>query len=54
MRNLANGMDITTKVYPADIIPDKKVATAGNQRGVFRMNNFLNDPYVINQLKLGG
>lgn len=54
IRNLANGVDITTKVYPADIIPDKKVTNAKNQRGVFRMNNFLNDPYVINQLKLGG
>ena len=23
-RNLNNGIDVTTKVYPADIIPDKK------------------------------
>jgi len=26
LRNLNNGVDITTKVYPADIIPDKKTA----------------------------
>jgi hypothetical protein len=25
MRNINNGVDIITKVYPADIIPDKKV-----------------------------
>jgi len=30
IRNLANGVDITTKVYPADIIPDKKAANAKN------------------------
>ena len=24
MRNINNGVDIITKVYPADIIPDKK------------------------------
>ena len=25
MRNIADGLDITTKVYPSDIIPDKKI-----------------------------
>jgi hypothetical protein len=30
IRNVANGVDITTKVYPADIIPDKKVRAAAN------------------------
>jgi len=38
-------MDITTKVYPADVIPDKKSLEQQRQRGVFRLNNFLNDPY---------
>jgi|TARA_B110001450_G_C17560445_1_gene456540 hypothetical protein len=45
-RNMADGMDIITKVYPTDIIPDKKVIDQQRQRGVFRQNNFLNDPYV--------
>ena len=26
----------------------------GNQKGVFRQNNFLNDPYISKQLGLGG
>lgn len=25
MRNITDGLDITTKVYPSDIIPDKKL-----------------------------
>ena len=25
LRNIANGDDITTKVYPSDIIPDKNI-----------------------------
>jgi hypothetical protein len=53
IRNINNGMDIITKVYPADIIPDKKILEQQRQRGVFRLNNFLNDPYFINQLGLG-
>lgn len=53
MRNINNGVDIITKVYPADIIPDKKLLEQQRQRGVFRLNNFLNDPYFINQLGLG-
>ena len=53
IRNLADGVDITTKVYPSDVIPDKKMAEQVRQRGVFRMNNFLNDKYFINQLGLG-
>ena len=52
MRNINNGVDIITKVYPADIIPDKKILEQQRQRGVFRLNNFLNDPYFINQLGL--
>ena len=53
MRNINNGVDIITKVYPADMIPDKKLLEQQRQRGVFRLNNFLNDPYFINQLGLG-
>ena len=34
------------------IIPDKKILEQQRQRGVFRLNNFLNDPYFINQLGL--
>ena len=49
-----NGIDITTKVYPADIIPDKKLSENQKQRGVFRLNNFLNDPYFTKQLGIGG
>ena len=49
-RNLNDGIDITTKVYPTDIIPEKKAQDTANQRGVFRLNNFLNDPYVTKQL----
>lgn len=52
LRNLASGNDITTKVYPSDVIPDKKVLEHQRQRGVFRLNNFLNDPYVTKQLGL--
>ena len=54
MRNINNGADIITKVYPADIIPDKKILEQQRQRGVFRLNNFLNDPYFINQLGIDG
>ena len=52
-RNTQAGVDITTKVYPTDIIPDKKIQDMGNQKGVFRQNNFLNDPYISKQLGLG-
>lgn len=52
LRNVTDGMDLTTKVYPTDIIPDKKILESQNQRGVFRQNNFLNDPYVTKQLGL--
>lgn len=51
-RNKYDGIDITTKVYPSDIIPDRKAIEQANQKGVFRMNNFLNDPYVTKQLGL--
>ena len=54
IRNLQSGVDIITKVYPTDIIPDKKIAEQSRQRGVFRQNNFLNDPYVTKQLGLAG
>ena len=50
MRNISSGVDITTKVYPSDIIPDKKNLDMQGQRGVFRLNNFLNDPYFTKQL----
>ena len=53
MRNLNDGIDITTKVYPSDVIPDKKIIEQQRQRGVFRPNNFLNDQYLINQLGIG-
>ena len=36
-------------MYPTDIIPEKKAETK-KQKGVFRQNNFLNDPYVTKQL----
>lgn len=51
-RNKYDGIDVTTKVYPTDIIPDKKAIDNNNQKGVFRLNNFLNDPYVTKQLGL--
>lgn len=51
-RNTNDGIDLTTKVYPSDVIPDKKEYDKANQRGVFRQNNFLNDPYVTKQLGL--
>ena len=30
LRNVADGVDLTTKVYPTDIIPDKKILESQN------------------------
>ena len=53
VRNLMVGSDITTKVYPSDVIPERQLMDQVKQRGVFRLNNFLNDPYFTNQLGIG-
>ena len=53
IRNLMVGADVTTKVYPSDVIPERLMVDQVKQRGVFRLNNFLNDPYFTNQLGLG-
>lgn len=44
LENLMARPQLVTKVYPSNVIPDKLESEANNPRGVYRFNNFQNDP----------
>ena len=45
---MQNGIEVTTKVYPSNIIPDKKdVINVQYQRKNYRPNNFMSEGGMI-------